>query len=60
MRYSTEIIQYTLHIFLMDSFALKTHTHTQYLKINNKKPHYYFYYLGNELFYDEEQVCPDL
>ena len=30
MRYSTEIIQYTLHIFSMDSFALKKHT--KYLK----------------------------
>lgn len=55
MRYSTEIVQYTLHIPFVDSLTLKREIGYVKLIIT-----FEYCYLGNELFYEEEQVCPDL
>ena len=56
MRYGTEIIHYTLHIFFMNTFALKKKT----MSINIVYVVHSYRYLGDEFFYDEEKVCPDL
>ena len=57
MGHSAEIVEYAFHVLLVDSLGLK----------NGKMKQKFSYcyptvacYLGDELLYDEQQVCSDL
>lgn len=61
MRYSAKIGKNAFHVLFVDSFTLKrkkkNKKRNQQLKI--LRYHINEVHLGNEVFDDEEQVCPD-